>query len=127
MASVSSSISARAIGRKRRGIERRRQRDDAIGQRVRGEVDLASERCVLAKDQSPGRIRQQSNTAGGEIWSEAAEQAILRCEGVKECVVIGVPDAKWGEVGRAYVVPAELEPEAILTHLDGQIARSAKD
>ncbi|HET9004293.1 MAG TPA: fatty acid--CoA ligase, partial [Gemmatimonadaceae bacterium] len=33
------------------------------------------------------------------------EAALAECDGVLEAVVLGVPDAKWGEVGRAYVVP----------------------
>lgn len=70
-----------------------------------------------------GRKKEMFISGGENVYPAEVEQAILRCEGVKECVVIGVPDAKWGEVGRAYVVPADLRPEAILEQLGSQIAR----
>jgi fatty-acyl-CoA synthase len=40
--------------------------------------------------------------------------------------VIGVPDERWGEVGRAVVVlrpGATLDERALLDHLDGRLAR----
>ena len=70
-----------------------------------------------------GRKKEMFISGGENVYPAEVEQAILRCDGVKECVVIGVPDAKWGEVGRAYVVPSSLKPEAVLAQLDGQIAR----
>src|SRR5437868_14302569 len=45
---------------------------------------------------------------------------------VADCGVIGVPDARWGEVGRAVVVHrpgAEATGEDLLSFLDGKIAR----
>ena len=45
---------------------------------------------------------------------------------VADCGVIGVPDARWGEVGRAVVVlrrGAEATVEDLLSFLDGRIAR----
>jgi fatty-acyl-CoA synthase len=44
---------------------------------------------------------------------------------VAECAVIGVPDEKWGEVGRAIVVLRDgttAEPPEILGFLTGKIA-----
>jgi len=43
--------------------------------------------------------------SGGEnVYPAEIEDAIFRLEGVAECAVIGVPDERWGEVGRAFVV-----------------------
>jgi fatty-acyl-CoA synthase len=43
---------------------------------------------------------------------------------VRDCAVIGVPDERWGEVGRAIVVTREaVEPLTLLAFLDGRIAR----
>jgi fatty-acyl-CoA synthase len=51
--------------------------------------------------------------SGGEnVYPAEVENALFRLNGVAECAVIGVPDAKWGEVGRAFIVP---EPGASLT------------
>jgi len=45
---------------------------------------------------------------------------------VGQCAVVGVPDAKWGEVGREFVEPRPGETvaaEAIRAFLDGNLAR----
>jgi fatty-acyl-CoA synthase len=45
---------------------------------------------------------------------------------VAECAVIGVPDERWGEVGRAIVVRragTTLDERELLEHLDGRLAR----
>jgi fatty-acyl-CoA synthase len=35
------------------------------------------------------------------------ENVLYRFDGVAEAAVIGAPDERWGEVGIAYIVPAE--------------------
>ncbi|HEU0080294.1 MAG TPA: fatty acid--CoA ligase, partial [Longimicrobiaceae bacterium] len=43
--------------------------------------------------------------SGGEnVFPGEVEAALADCPGVAEVVVVGVADAKWGEVGRAFVV-----------------------
>ncbi|HEX4815757.1 MAG TPA: p-hydroxycinnamoyl-CoA synthetase, partial [Nonomuraea sp.] len=45
---------------------------------------------------------------------------------VAECAVIGVPDERWGEVGKALVVVrpgATADADELLKHLDGRLAR----
>ena len=45
--------------------------------------------------------------SGGEnIYPAEIESALLELDDVQEAAVIGVPDATWGEVGLAVVVPA---------------------
>lgn len=65
--------------------------------------------------------------SGGEnVYPAEVEAAILELPTVAEVAVIGVPDARWGEVGWAYIVlrsGADLTPEQVLAHLDGRVAR----
>jgi acyl-CoA synthetase (AMP-forming)/AMP-acid ligase II len=42
---------------------------------------------------------------GFNVYPAEVEQVLARLDGVAESAVIGVPDARLGEVGRAYVVP----------------------
>lgn len=54
------------------------------------------------------------------------EKALYEHPAVADCAVIGIPDEKWGEVGRAVVVlapDAEAGAEEILAFLDGRLAR----
>jgi acyl-CoA synthetase (AMP-forming)/AMP-acid ligase II len=41
---------------------------------------------------------------GFNVYPAEVEQALARLDGVAETVVIGVPDERLGEVGKAYVV-----------------------
>ena len=65
--------------------------------------------------------------SGGEnVYPAEIENVIFAMPGVAEVAVIGVPDAKWGEVGRAFVVlkpGAVLDEDDILEHCAAQLAR----
>src|SRR5262249_11127625 len=65
--------------------------------------------------------------SGGEnIYPAEVESALRAHPAIADCGVIGVPDDRWGEVGRAVVVlrPGTMADEAdVLGFLDGQIAR----
>lgn len=51
--------------------------------------------------------RKDMYISGGEnVYPAEVEAIVAELAGVAECAVIGVPDASWGEVGRAYIVPA---------------------
>ena len=52
-----------------------------------------------------GRKKDMYISGGENVFPGEVEAALAECDGVLEAVVLGVPDAKWGEVGRAYVVP----------------------
>jgi fatty-acyl-CoA synthase len=44
--------------------------------------------------------------SGGEnVYPAEVEAAIAELPHVAECAVVGVPDERWGEVGRVYVIP----------------------
>ncbi|WP_091039423.1 AMP-binding protein [Glycomyces harbinensis] len=63
--------------------------------------------------------------SGGENVSPAeVELALREHPGVADCAVVGVPDATWGEVGKAVVVPAGAPPDgpALLAFLRGRLA-----
>lgn len=86
---------------------------------------------VLRKDKDGffyvrGRIKEMYKSGGENVYPAEVEAAILQVEGVAQAAVIGVPDARWGEVGRAFVelVPgAVLDEQKILAALDGRLAR----
>jgi fatty-acyl-CoA synthase len=72
------------------------------------------------------RLKDMIISGGENIYPAEVEQAIHSHPGVAEVAVIGVPDEKWGEVGRAVVVPragSSLTPDDVLAHLEGRIAR----
>ncbi len=51
-----------------------------------------------------GRRKEMYISGGENVFPAEVEAALADCPGVAEAVVVGVPDAKWGEVGRAFVV-----------------------
>jgi len=53
------------------------------------------------------------------------EAALADCPGVAEVVVVGVRDERWGEVGRAFVVPradAALGEAEVIAHARSRLA-----
>jgi fatty-acyl-CoA synthase len=65
--------------------------------------------------------------SGGEnVYPAEIETALYQHPAVAQCAVVGVPDAKWGEVGRAFVVPvpgAEVTAAELEAHLGARLAR----
>jgi fatty-acyl-CoA synthase len=65
--------------------------------------------------------------SGGEnVYPAEVEAVIAEMEGVAESAVIGVPDPKWGEVGKAFVIARSgvtLTPDAIIAHCRERLAR----
>ncbi len=65
--------------------------------------------------------------SGGEnVYPAEVEAALAELPEVGECAVIGVPDERWGEVGRAYVnaVPGTtITPEQIIAHCAARLAK----
>ncbi|MYW67564.1 o-succinylbenzoate--CoA ligase [Streptomyces sp. SID8379] len=72
------------------------------------------------------RIKDMIISGGENVYPAEVENLLLAHPDVAECAVIGVPDAKWGEVPRAVVVPragAHPDPDAVLASLDGRLAK----
>jgi len=65
--------------------------------------------------------------SGGEnISTIEVEQAVVSHEAVLECAVVAIPHETWGERPKAFVVlrpGAEVEPEEIVEHVRGRLAR----
>ena len=53
------------------------------------------------------RLKDMSISGGFNVYPAEVEQALARLDGVADVAVVGVPDERMGEVGRAYVVRAE--------------------
>ena len=54
-----------------------------------------------------GRKKNMYIACGENIFPIEIENLICNFEGIKECCVFGVPDDKWGEVGKAIIVVDE--------------------
>jgi acyl-CoA synthetase (AMP-forming)/AMP-acid ligase II len=52
-----------------------------------------------------GRLKDMYICGGFNVYPAEVEQVLAQIEGVAESAVIGVPDPRLGEVGKAYVVP----------------------
>ena len=65
--------------------------------------------------------------SGGEnVYPAEVENAVYELSQVSESAVIGVPDEKWGEVGKAVVVVKEdqnLTEEEVINYLKGRLAK----
>jgi len=88
-----------------------------------GDIGMADgEGYVYVRDRTKDLI-----ISGGEnVYPAEVEDALYRHPAVADCAVIGVPDQRWGEVGRAVVVPragAEVSAADLLAFLAGRIAR----
>ncbi len=72
-----------------------------------------------------GRESDMYISGGSNVYPREVEEVLLTHPDVAEVAVLGVPDAKWGEVGVAVVVASRhgLTAEALLAHLDGRCAR----
>jgi fatty-acyl-CoA synthase len=86
-----------------------------------GDVAIADEDGFLyIRD----RIKDVIISGGENIYPAEVEDVLLKHPAVRDCAVIGVADERWGEVGRAIVVAREtVSPEALVTFLNGRIAR----
>lgn len=65
--------------------------------------------------------------SGGEnVYPAEIESFLLTNDKVKEAAVIGVPDEKWGEVGKAFVVlkkPGLIKAEELIKYCTGNLAK----
>lgn len=65
--------------------------------------------------------------SGGEnVYPAEVEAAIAELSEVAECAVVGIPDERWGEVGRVYavLVPGRaITADALIAHCAGRLAK----
>ncbi len=72
-----------------------------------------------------GRGSQVINTAGEKVFPEEVEEAVKRVEGVLDCLVVGVPDERFGEAVTAIASLVEgttLDEGAVIAHVKGELA-----
>ncbi|GAA0470345.1 fatty-acyl-CoA synthase [Paractinoplanes deccanensis] len=72
------------------------------------------------------RLKDMYISGGENVYPAEVEAALFTHPGVAEVAVIGVPDEKWGEAGRAFIVPAAgHRPTAgeLREHLAGRLAK----
>jgi fatty-acyl-CoA synthase len=65
--------------------------------------------------------------SGGEnVYPAEVEAALAELTEVGECAVVGVPDERWGEVGRVYVIAVpgrNISPEELIEHCAKRLAK----
>ena len=72
------------------------------------------------------RTKDMFISGGENVYPVEVENVIFQLDGVLENAVIGMPDEKWGEVGRARVVlkpGSNLDADAVIDHCQSQLAR----
>lgn len=72
------------------------------------------------------RLKDMYISGGENVYPAEVENVIYQLPQVGEAAVIGVPDATWGEVGRAFVVVkpgAALDEAAVIAHCRASLGR----
>lgn len=59
-----------------------------------------------------GRKKDMFKSGGENVYPTEIEQVLRSMEGVREVAVIGIPDEKWGESGKAFIVADALGESA---------------
>lgn len=67
------------------------------------------------------RLKDMYISGGFNVYPAEVEQALLRMDGVSDVAVVGVPDERMGEVGKAYVVGA-VSPEDVIVFAKERLA-----
>ncbi len=71
------------------------------------------------------RLKDMYICGGFNVYPAEVEQTLARLDGVADVAVIGVPDDRLGEVGRAFIVPrpgAQLDEETVITYTRKHLA-----
>ncbi len=73
-----------------------------------------------------GRAKEMFISGGENVYPAEVEAALGDHPGVAQVAVLGVPDARWGEVGHAWVETrpsVRVTPDELARFLDGRLAR----
>jgi fatty-acyl-CoA synthase len=73
-----------------------------------------------------GRASELIISGGENIYPAEIENLVAALDGVADCAVVGLPDARWGEVPVLVVVAAagaKFDPAAVRAALEGRLAR----
>ena len=72
------------------------------------------------------RARDMYISGGENVYPAEVERILREHPYVEEVAVVGVPDEKWGEVGKAFVIPKNernISSEELLAYCEGHLAR----
>ena len=72
-----------------------------------------------------GRGSRVINTGGEKVFAEEVEQVLIEHPGVRDALVVGLPDPRWGQRVTAVVAPAggaEPTADALVAHVAGRLA-----
>jgi acyl-CoA synthetase (AMP-forming)/AMP-acid ligase II len=71
------------------------------------------------------RLKDMYICGGFNVYPAEVEQVLARLDGVAESAVIGMPDERLGEVGKAFIVTkprAELDEETVIAYMRRHLA-----
>jgi fatty-acyl-CoA synthase len=72
------------------------------------------------------RESETYRTGGENVYPAEVEKVLAQHPKIENVAIIGVPDEKWGETGKAFIVPKEnekLKKEDVLKFLEGKVAK----
>ncbi len=95
---------------------------DADGWLHTGDIGAVDERGNL---RITDRLKDMYICGGFNVYPAEVEQVLARMDGVADAAVIGVPDQRLGEVGRAFVVTrpgSELDEESVMAYTREHLA-----
>jgi fatty-acyl-CoA synthase len=72
------------------------------------------------------RVKDMYISGGENVYPAEVEAVLFGHPAVAECAVVGVPDERWGEVGRAFVrlqPGSDADEQELISFLDGRLAR----
>jgi 2-furoate---CoA ligase len=84
-------------------------RADADARSIRGGWYFPGDLAVADEDGDlwvSGRVDDMINSGGENIYPGEIENALSRCAAVREVVVVGLADDRWGQAATAFFVPA---------------------
>jgi acyl-CoA synthetase (AMP-forming)/AMP-acid ligase II len=85
-----------------------------------GDVGILDDRGHLT---ITDRLKDMYVCGGFNVYPAEVEQALARLDGVAESAVIGVPDRRLGEVGKAFIVSSRpLSTEDVIEHCRAMVA-----
>lgn len=67
------------------------------------------------------RLKDMYISGGFNVYPAEIEQTLARMDGVQDVAVVGVPDERMGEVGKAYVV-GSVDPDAVIAYAKERLA-----
>ncbi|MBB5158602.1 class I adenylate-forming enzyme family protein [Saccharopolyspora phatthalungensis] len=86
------------------------QRPDADAKSIRDGWYFPGDLAVADEDGDlwvSGRVDDMINSGGENIYPDEIEDALIRCPAVRDVVVVGLPDDRWGQAATAFFVPEQ--------------------